>query len=370
MARFLVETTPKKTPIDATLPLHSTGFPYLPFQQLLAVLPRSSSDCIPESLRPLMLAPKSPIASFYPTAFEVDLNGPFAWNGIVLLDFIDEKKLFEAYASFTKDIMWSKDELARNCNADSDLLFCPEDLMKDQSEAFLSFGTTGVRGSVVKDPKWEFSDANHPDQEEEEDFGFQSKTFYCYQFKLPPLFLASHVKAIDFFSKADVQQQDQQDGAILNEWIKFQRSSVQISKKPFKLNKKKGKRWQQDKKKFTGKAQSLVEVVTHRDLTNHILEESPVGNSPTPMHEKPVVDLTQPTTKLSLRTSNGKTVVIVMNRSHSVAQLKQMIFIEVGSSNRSFKIATVHPFVILGEELDNKTLEEQGLLNVSLRIVN
>ncbi|VDK41754.1 unnamed protein product, partial [Gongylonema pulchrum] len=49
--------------------------PFHPFEQLLAVLPAASADCLPLCFQELMCEPSSPIIDFYPKKFETDLNG-------------------------------------------------------------------------------------------------------------------------------------------------------------------------------------------------------------------------------------------------------------------------------------------------------
>ncbi|CAK9293955.1 unnamed protein product [Gordionus sp. m RMFG-2023] len=71
-------------------------FPFKPLEQLMAVFPAASGMHIPTPWAELMEAPDSPILDFYPIHFKVDLNGKkFAWQGVALLPFVDEKRLLE-----------------------------------------------------------------------------------------------------------------------------------------------------------------------------------------------------------------------------------------------------------------------------------
>jgi 5'-3' exoribonuclease 2 len=107
------------------------GKPFQPFEQLMGVFPASRSvlvsTCkhypdvrlfrsrkhIPAVFHSLMTDEDSPIIDFYPTTFDVDMNGKrMAWQGVALLPFIDQKRLLDAMAVHSPEL--TEDEVRRN----------------------------------------------------------------------------------------------------------------------------------------------------------------------------------------------------------------------------------------------------------------
>ncbi|PBC30137.1 5'-3' exoribonuclease [Apis cerana cerana] len=89
------------------------GEPFLPFEQLLAVLPSYSKELLPSAFQTLLTEEKSPIINYYPSEFETDLNGKEQeWEAVVLIPFINEKDLLDAMAPHYSKL--SLEEQARN----------------------------------------------------------------------------------------------------------------------------------------------------------------------------------------------------------------------------------------------------------------
>lgn len=73
------------------------GAPFRPLEQLMSVLPSESAALVPKPLATLMTDKKSKIADFYPSEFDEDYNGKRnSWEAVVLIPFVDEKRLLSA----------------------------------------------------------------------------------------------------------------------------------------------------------------------------------------------------------------------------------------------------------------------------------
>lgn len=111
------------------------GEPFKPFDQLLSVLPAASSSLLPKFYRHLVTSTDSPLAKFFPTEVEYDLNGKQNdWEAVVLAPFIEEDILLKA--SVLCNLFLSNDERASNRHGPH-LLFYYE---KPQSSASTSRG--------------------------------------------------------------------------------------------------------------------------------------------------------------------------------------------------------------------------------------
>ena len=98
-----------------TISFDDPGEPLKPFEQLMACMPPSSASLLPKPYRWLLTDSESPIKSFYPQSFTVDMNGKrWPWEAVVLLPFIDSTKLVDAARSHVSDSMLTAQERARN----------------------------------------------------------------------------------------------------------------------------------------------------------------------------------------------------------------------------------------------------------------
>ncbi|KAK8884345.1 5'-3' exoribonuclease 1 [Tritrichomonas musculus] len=112
--------------------------PPYPLEQLLCILPPQSSKLLPESVAALMFEP-SPIASFYPQKFEIDLNGRnYEHEGVVLIPFVNISLVREEVSKVVSEL--TPEEQKRNSLME-DLIFVADsyrdyDKEKDKPEEF------------------------------------------------------------------------------------------------------------------------------------------------------------------------------------------------------------------------------------------
>ena len=103
------------------------GEPLKPFEQLMGCLPPSSSHLLPEPYRWLMTESSSPLQEFYPRAFTVDMNGKrWPWEAVVLLPFMDSKRLTDAARNLVDEDLLTDEERKRNLNGHAWVVSCED----------------------------------------------------------------------------------------------------------------------------------------------------------------------------------------------------------------------------------------------------
>jgi 5'-3' exoribonuclease 1 len=83
------------------VPIKKNSVPSTPFQQLLSVLPPSSFSLIPNPLGLLLTDSMSPLKSFCPETFDVDVSGKRQdWEGIVILPMVKFDIIEKSYNEY------------------------------------------------------------------------------------------------------------------------------------------------------------------------------------------------------------------------------------------------------------------------------
>ena len=182
------------------------GTPFKPFEQLMGVLPAASNHAIPEVFRSLMSDEDSDIIDFYPTDFPLDLNGKkFAWQGVALLPFIDEKRLLDAMA--TRYPLLSADDVARNA-VGKDVL-----IMSNRHPLYEEIATNFYskrQGSPKYKLNPRISEGLAGKVEKNEDYIPQSSlTFPLEEGTMPNLEEDNSIRYVDFLMSGDLRLIDQ-----------------------------------------------------------------------------------------------------------------------------------------------------------------
>ncbi|CCH45428.1 5'-3' exoribonuclease 2 [Wickerhamomyces ciferrii] len=202
------------------------GKPFLPYEQLMSVLPAASGHNLPEIFRPLMSDADSPIIDFYPEDFPIDMNGKkMSWQGIVLLPFIDEKRLLEVVRDQYPKL--TDAEKGRNVRKEDVVFLSKENKRFKEFKKLYSdskkveaidfhFNKTGLCGKVLSNEKFQF-DSILPCPIEGDDHQYNdldTNAFLYADYIMPP---KSHGKSIiltGYIKHKPVLSQEDKDGIV------------------------------------------------------------------------------------------------------------------------------------------------------------
>ncbi|VDD85958.1 unnamed protein product [Enterobius vermicularis] len=130
-----------------------TTKPFKPLQQLMSVFPAASRKHLPTEWQKLMTNIDSPIIDFYPNDFRIDLNGKrYAWQGVALLPFVDEKRLLETLESMEKTL--SAEEKKRNSRGFCRIFVGSKHPLHSFLEEFYSAAEMKDRNMVILNPSF------------------------------------------------------------------------------------------------------------------------------------------------------------------------------------------------------------------------
>ncbi|CAI8616211.1 unnamed protein product [Vicia faba] len=158
------------------------GVPFLPFDQLLSVLPQRSAYVLPKAYAQLMLDEESKIFDLFPLQFEVDIEGKrFRWMGVCKLPYMDERRLLAETRQLINGL--SEHEAMRN-SVEVDTLFVSKSHKLTEKICSLSSNkldtsvSDGIGGIISLCPKC-VEDNKHQD------------FFFCVKYE-PPANCKSH----------------------------------------------------------------------------------------------------------------------------------------------------------------------------------
>eukprot|EP00978_Attheya_sp_CCMP212_P047235 scaffold421278_cov45-Attheya_sp.AAC.1 len=127
----------------------------------MGCMPPSSANLLPKPYQWLLQDPKSPLADFYPETFTVDMNGKrWPWEAVVLLPFIDSKRLIDAVEKHITPDMLTEEESKRNERGEIVVLTHDEATSKlipmlGNGQAFGSIEDCKARIDVLSDTQWD-----------------------------------------------------------------------------------------------------------------------------------------------------------------------------------------------------------------------